>query len=168
MPRPNDVGVGVSVLIVRGDEVLLGLRKGAHGAGTWSAPGVWIDRADASIEAACAREPLEEAGIRLTGPTRRVCEHAEDYPERGFRAVTLFRLATGYEGEPRVLEPDKCEEWRWFPLDAPPSPLFGGVGEAIRIVIARMDVEKRCAVAREERERVRYWRRVAGQGGDGR
>ncbi|WP_134596929.1 NUDIX domain-containing protein, partial [Pseudomonas aeruginosa] len=36
MPAPQ---VGVGVLILRDGKVLLGRRKGSHGAGCWSAPG---------------------------------------------------------------------------------------------------------------------------------
>ncbi len=35
-------------------------------------------------------------------------------------------------GEPRVLEPDKCEGWEWYAIDAPPQPLF----EMTRLALA--------------------------------
>ena len=75
MTRPNDVGVGTAVLITRKimrstgrfgnvwhPQVLLGKRRGAHGAGLWSLPGGWIDRSDATLEEAAAR-----ARIKLDG-----------------------------------------------------------------------------------------------------
>lgn len=147
MPRPPDVGVGTAVLLVRGNpqggDVLLGLRKGAHGAGCWSAPGGWIDRSDKTIEDACAREVLEETGIVINSHPRvlhPVLQTTADYPDYGFRTVTLFYatfVAAFHFGEglaykpPLPREPDKCVEWRWFPVLQPPSPLFDGVGEAL-------------------------------------
>jgi len=38
--------------------------------------------------------------------------------------VTLFIVADAAAGEPMVLEPEKCAEWRWFEWDVLPSPLF--------------------------------------------
>ena len=28
------------------------------------------------------------------------------------------------EEEPKIMEPDKCEQWAWFSPDSLPSPLF--------------------------------------------
>jgi len=32
-----------------------------------------------------------------------------------------------WEGEPKVMEPDKCERWDWYDMDELPSPLFATV-----------------------------------------
>jgi 8-oxo-dGTP diphosphatase len=137
MPRPNDVGVGIAVALLRPDgRVLLGKRKGAHGAGLWSFPGGWIDRPDETIDATCVREVKEETGITIER-TRRLTESSNDYPSHGFRAITLFRWAevTDEEAEKvKVCEPGKCEEWRWFSLSAVQRELFGGVMEAIQTI----------------------------------
>ena len=33
-------------------------------------------------------------------------------------------IAEWNSGEPKVLEPDKCEGWNWYSLDQLPKPLF--------------------------------------------
>jgi 8-oxo-dGTP diphosphatase len=33
-------------------------------------------------------------------------------------------IAKAAQGEPKVLEPNKCERWEWFSLNAFPQPLF--------------------------------------------
>jgi ADP-ribose pyrophosphatase YjhB (NUDIX family) len=50
MSRPNNVGVGVAMLVVNttDETVLLLKRKGAHAEGTWACPGGWIDFEDES------------------------------------------------------------------------------------------------------------------------
>src|SRR5579864_1389729 len=56
-PRPL---VGVGVLVWRDGSVLLGLRRGAHGAGTWSPPGGHLEFGEEPVDC-LQREALEEA-----------------------------------------------------------------------------------------------------------
>lgn len=118
MSRPQ---VGVGVLIVRDDRVLLGLRHGSHGDGTWSPPGGHLEFGE-SVETCARREAGEETGLELgetwPGP------HTNDvFEAEGKHYVTLWVIATA-GGEPQVLEPRKCLKWHWFKWDALPSPLF--------------------------------------------
>ena len=62
MKRPS-VGVGVFVYNMDG-KILLGKRKGAHGAGEWSLPGGHLEFNE-SFERCCEREVMEETGICL-------------------------------------------------------------------------------------------------------
>jgi 8-oxo-dGTP pyrophosphatase MutT (NUDIX family)/MOSC domain-containing protein YiiM len=117
--RPGLVGVGV--IVVREDEVLFGLRRGAHGAGTWSFPGGHIDDGE-SAEACALRELEEETGLRAVNP-RRVGESEDVFPE-GLRYRTIFVRVDWVGGEPVVCEPDACERWGWFRWDDAPEPLF--------------------------------------------
>jgi len=140
MPRPNDVGVGVALLILNEKrEVLLGKRKGAHRAGDWSFPGGWIDRPDLSTEETCRREALEEAGITVKGS---IPFHwtSDDFPELECRIITLYHVAHPWQwsGTPEVREPLKCEEWRWFPLGGLPEPCFPGLDEAVDMLLERL------------------------------
>ena len=60
-PRPL---VGMGVLVVRGDKVLLGRRKGAHGEGYYAAPGGHIELGDSLAETA-RREVREECDLEI-------------------------------------------------------------------------------------------------------
>jgi 8-oxo-dGTP diphosphatase len=109
------------VVVVREGEVLYGLRRGAHGAGTWSFPGGHLDPGESAEECAL-RELAEETGLEATGP-RIVAETFDEFPG-GLRYRTIFVRVDSAHGEPVVREPASCAEWRWFPRDAPPEPLF--------------------------------------------
>lgn len=133
MPKPDDVGVGTALFILNEDgHILMGKRKGAHRAGHWCVPGGWLDREDPSTDIAIIRETKEETDLEV----RRVdplCWTTEDHPEIGIRTVTLYHV-TGpgwWDGDPEVMEPEKCEEWRWVSLSDIPSPLFPGLMEAV-------------------------------------
>ncbi|MBV8716890.1 MAG: NUDIX domain-containing protein [Chloroflexi bacterium] len=118
-PRPL---VGVGVLVWRDNSVLLGLRRGAHGAGTWSPPGGHLEFGEHPIDC-LKREALEEAGIEIkdvefVGVTNDI------FAEEGRHYVTLFYSAQLERGTPRVCEPEKCDAWQWWPWDALPENLF--------------------------------------------
>jgi 8-oxo-dGTP pyrophosphatase MutT (NUDIX family)/MOSC domain-containing protein YiiM len=113
--------IGVGVIAVRGNDVLLGLRRGAHGTGSWSFPGGHLDGAE-SVEACALRELHEEAGLEAINP--RVVGESEDDFQEGPRYRTLFVQVDWAGGEPAVREPDKCGRWGWFAWNDPPQPLF--------------------------------------------
>ncbi len=117
MPR-----VGVGVLCVRDGLVLLGRRRGAHGAETWAPPGGHLEYGE-TLEQCAHREVAEETGLLLD--VVRAGPYTNDvFPEIERQYVTLFAVATVHAGEPVVREPAKCAEWRWCEWNAPPSPLF--------------------------------------------
>jgi 8-oxo-dGTP diphosphatase len=116
------VGVGVGVLVLQDGLVLLGKRRGSHGAGTWSAPGGRLEFGE-QIEDCAARELKEEAG--LAASTFELGPYTNDiFADVGEQYVTICVVARGIQGSPVNLEPDKCEGWAWFRWDRWPSPLF--------------------------------------------
>lgn len=128
--------VGVGIVVWRHSptdgrqEVLLGKRKSTHGAGDWSFPGGKIDGAERPMETAI-RETEEEIGCRPEFVTKLDHWSFEDYPELPNNFVTLYftaQLAAG--DEPRLMEPDKCEGWKWFNwFSGLPDPLFSGIAQ---------------------------------------
>jgi glyoxylase-like metal-dependent hydrolase (beta-lactamase superfamily II)/ADP-ribose pyrophosphatase YjhB (NUDIX family) len=114
--------VGVGVLVVNDGAVLLGLRQGAHGAGTWSPPGGHLEFGEDPLECV-RRETFEETGVQLgacdlIGVTNDLFE-AEDR-----HYVTLFYRASSFSGTPTVREPEKCQAWQWWPWADLPNNLF--------------------------------------------
>jgi 8-oxo-dGTP diphosphatase len=137
MPKPDNVGVGTAFLLVNDKgQVLLGKRKGAHKAGHWSAPGGWIDREDESTSISVIRELKEETGMEARRATP-LCWTTEDHEDLGARTISLYHYChyEDFSGEPELMEPHKCEEWRWFDVDALPSPLYPCVDEAVKKLI---------------------------------
>jgi len=123
-PTPPAPRVGVGVLLLRDGRVLLGERRGAHGAGTWALPGGHLEFGESPASTA-TRELAEETG--LVARQLQPGPYTSDMIE-GRHYITLFVQVTA-EGEPQRLEPDKCSGWSWWPWaalqSAPPGPLFG-------------------------------------------
>ncbi len=125
MSTPGQVAmpqVGVGVVVVRDGKVLLGLRRGSHGAGAWALPGGHLEWGE-TIESCARREVKEETGLHLgvvsPGPYTNDVMAAE-----GKHYVTCFVEAAALAGEAQVLEPTKCERWAWFAWSAMPEKLF--------------------------------------------
>lgn len=118
----DEVKVGVGVILIRAGRILLGERHGSHGTGTWALPGGHLEFGE-SIEKCAAREVLEETGVEVGGVTHLAFTN-DIFSEEGKHYVTLFVLAEGWQGEPAVMEPEKCKCWAWFDWDALPSPTF--------------------------------------------
>lgn len=122
--QPQHPRVGIGVIIRREGKVLLGLRRGAHGAGTWALPGGHLEFGE-SFEACAAREAAEETGLRIAiegiGPCTNDVMPAE---HRHYVTVFVLSASASASGTPEVREPDKCERWAWFDWAALPEPLF--------------------------------------------
>ncbi len=103
---------------VGGPEVLLQLRQNTgYMDDHWAAAAAGhVERGETSIEAA-QREAAEELGITdLTlefVTTMHRTRHDLAIDER----VDFFFTARTWTGEPRIVEPAKCAELRWVPLD---------------------------------------------------
>ncbi len=130
-PNAPTVGVGVGVLVLHQGLVLLGRRRGSHGAGTWSAPGGRLEFGE-QIEACAARELREETG--LTASTLELGPYSNDiFPEVKQQYLTVYVVARGIQGTPANLEPDKCDGWAWFRWGEWPTPLFKPVESLLAI-----------------------------------
>lgn len=135
----NTIGVGVAVIIQKGDFILLGKRKSAHGEGSWSFPGGSLDYGE-TFEACARREVLEETGLYIDavrqGPTTNNL-----FPDK-VHSVTVFMVAEYGAGTPENIEPEKCEGWEWFSWTALPQPLFLPVRLLIEQFIALQKAEQ--------------------------
>lgn len=124
MPGQVKVGVGLYILNNR-NQLLLGLRRGAHGAGTWCAPGGHLEFGE-SFEQAAVREALEETGLKIAPDTVKVAGVTNDIFSAENKHYITVQLVTEcpVNAAPHLTEPEKYSEWRWFDLDNLPENLF--------------------------------------------
>lgn len=114
--------IGVGVIIIKRGKVLLGQRTGSHGADSWGLPGGHLEFGE-TVEQCAAREVEEETGLKVSEFTS--APYSNDFftPEDK-HYVTLFIIAAAFEGEPKVMEADKCLGWQWCEWSDLPKPLF--------------------------------------------
>ena len=129
--------VGICVIVVKRGKILLGKRRGSHGAGEYAAPGGHLEHGE-SFAGCAAREVLEETGITI-GPLRflRVLNCTSYTPKH---YVDIAFAAEWKAGEPEVREPDKVERWDWFDPDNLPSPTFAMLPSAIAALLDARDI----------------------------
>ena len=113
--------VGVGVMILKNGQVLLGRRKGSHGAGEYSFPGGHLEYMESFADCAM-RETTEECGVEIENIKFSFLGNFVKYAPKHYVHIGL--VADWKSGEPKVLEPDKCESWSWYSLDKLPHPLF--------------------------------------------
>ncbi len=112
--------VGTGIMIEREGKVLLGKRKNTHGSGEWGFPGGKLEYWE-SVKDCALREIKEECGVKVKNLVFQNVLNVKKY-DRHF--VVVGFLAEWKSGEPKVLEPDKFYEWKWFDLKKLPKNLF--------------------------------------------
>mmetsp|Transcript_26212 Transcript_26212/g.58710 ORF Transcript_26212/g.58710 Transcript_26212/m.58710 type:complete len:206 (-) Transcript_26212:286-903(-) len=123
----HSMGVGVCCLVVNPTKhpgkVLLGRRQGSDGSGTFAPPGGHLEYGE-SLSACASREVLEETGLISESvhcaSLINACRDSDKYHYVAPVMVCHTR------GEPKNLEPTKCDGWEWYDWNGPsfPSKLF--------------------------------------------
>ena len=100
------------------------MRKGGSGAGTWALPGGHLEFNERLVDTIC-REAKEELGAIIKPEELRLVGVVDDLqPENNLHYVHVSFEQTDPTWEPRVMEPDRCAEWRYFPLNDLPKNFF--------------------------------------------
>ncbi len=134
---PITLVVGVHLVLTDAGSVLLGRRRNtSYANGLWHLPAGHMQAGEAVTGSMC-READEELGIRVRGEDL-VLVHTLHHldPDDGRSRLQLFFRPTRYDGHVRNAEPHKCEELRWWPLDALPAKTVPYTAHALAGMIA--------------------------------
>ena len=138
MKKVKRIKVGVGVFVKRDGKILVGKRKGSHGAGTWALPGGHLEPGE-SFETCCKREVQEETGLFINHITPVVFTN-DVFHHQGLHYITLFFKGECESGKAMVAEPHHCEGWRWvFPAHVP-QPIFLPLRNALEEIDRRQIV----------------------------
>jgi len=120
----NIVKVWLGVVVKKNNKLLLGKRFGK-----WCFPGGHLEFGEEFKDCA-KREMKEEVGIKIKNI--RFSKITNDVM-RDKHYISIFMEADYVSGEPKVLEPDKCDEWKWFGWSNLPDNLFVPVTNYLKI-----------------------------------
>ncbi len=123
----NYIRVGIGVMILNENKILLGHRAknkkdtgGIYEVDCWTLPGGKQEYNETFLDGA-KREVKEETNLDIED--LELFGAADDIqPDRHY--ITMHVIARKYNGEPKVMEPTKEDEWKWFDLDNLPKNLY--------------------------------------------
>jgi 8-oxo-dGTP diphosphatase len=125
----------VHLLLMQDARVLL-LRRFNTGYedGNYSVPAGHLD-GNESVSDAMIREAFEEAGISISASNLRVVHvmHRRSPTLDGSsnERIDFFLVASEWNGDPKIMEPDKCDELDWFPIDDLPPNVIPYIRQAL-------------------------------------
>jgi len=76
------------------------------------------------------RETKEESGINIQFSDIKIA-HIMHRKASSDERVDFFFTAEKYEGEPKIMEPDKCDDLQWFPINSLPENTIDYIKQAI-------------------------------------
>jgi 8-oxo-dGTP diphosphatase len=118
----------VYLFLIKDNKILLSRRFNTRWRnGEYSLPAGHLEPNETLVQAMC-RESLEEIGIILK-PANIELVHTMYRIASSY--IDLFFIAKVWEGEIKNMEPDKCDDLRWFSLEALPENIVPSVKQAI-------------------------------------
>jgi len=122
--------IGVCVIVINDqNQLLLGKRKNGYRAGYYGLPGGQLELKE-KLEDAIKRELYEETGLKGNSVS---CLGVVRELQETYNYIHFCFTCQEFEGKPILCEPEKCEGWEWYPIDALPSPLLPGHQAALSL-----------------------------------
>ena len=117
------------LILIKDDSILLLRRYNTgYADGLYSVVAGHLDGEETAREA-MVREAGEEAGLILSASSLQLFHIMHRYADD--ERMSFFFVPTNWSGEPKNLEPHKCDDLSWFKLDALPDNMVSYVRAAI-------------------------------------
>ncbi len=116
------IKIGCEIFVIKEGKLLFGIRKNIYGDGSWGLPGGHLEYGEKLVDAA-KRELEEETGIKNVDL---ILTNIVDDPREDQHYLHVAFKLDNYKGDVELKEPEKCEEWKFFPLDSLPENIFIG------------------------------------------
>lgn len=141
----------VYLILAKDNRILLSRRYNTgFQDGKYSFPAGNLSGDEETFKQAMIREAKEEIGVKINPADLELVHvmHRKQREPTDERRVNLFFMASRWKGEPEIMEPDKCDDLRWFGFDNLPNNIIPYVRQAIecfrnRIVYSDYGFENR-------------------------
>jgi 8-oxo-dGTP diphosphatase len=115
--------VGVATIIRKDNKILLGHRKSTLGFDTWGLPGGKLDFGE-DVKECAIRELREETGLLTTTDNLKLLGISNAIYDKETHYITIIYEVDVYVGKIKIMETEKCSEWKFFAYDELPEKLF--------------------------------------------
>ena len=131
-PEKKYPKIGINIFLFnKENKLLMGKRIGKTGFGSWCLPGGHFEWGE-SFEACAKRELKEETSIiGVNLKYLHLINDPKTNTNDNTHYVHINFIAKKWHGSPKVTEPDKFEQWKWFDLDKLPKEVFIGQQKSI-------------------------------------
>ncbi len=127
-------------LVLRRDGKILLARRAASSSymgGYYSMIAGHLD-GDESLVVALAREVDEESGLKVDPKNLKLVHimhtRSEEPNTNDDERIDFYFEADDIEGNPSIMEPDKCDDMQWFDIDHLPKKIVPRVRQAIQCI----------------------------------
>ena len=130
--------VSIHILFIKGDEILLLLRKNISSAGMYNVVAGHLNGGE-TVTQAIIREAKEEAGVNITPcdfSVETVCHSYSGNNKKEY--IQFFAICKKWNGKIYNNEPDKCDELKFFPLKNLPVNMVPYVKDGIEKTLAKV------------------------------
>ena len=124
----------VYLVLVKDNKILLSRRYNTgFEDGKYSFPAGHLSGDEETFSEAMVREAREEVGVELDSADLELVHvmHRKQREPTDERRVNLFFAARKWRGEPKIMEPSKCDDLGWFELDGLPDDTIPYIRQAI-------------------------------------
>lgn len=131
--RPKVIPTAYLVL-VKGNKILLSRRyNSGFQDGLYSFPAGHLGEDEETLSQAMVREAREEIGVEIDSADLELVHviHRKQREPTNERRINFFFTAKKWKGEPKIMEPDKCDDLRWFELDSLPDNIIPYIKQAV-------------------------------------
>jgi len=124
----------VYLILTKNNKILLSRRynTGFHD-GEYSFPAGHLEGNETIIQT-MIREAREEIGVELN-PEHLKLVHVMHRKEPSEERVNFFFTAEKWKGEPKILEPHRCDDLKWFDIDKLPDNIIPYVKQTINCIL---------------------------------
>jgi len=104
--------------------------------GYYSFPAGHLEDDEETLSHALVREAKEEVGIEIDQADLELVHvmHRKQQEPTNERRINLFFTVKKWKGEPRIMEPDKCNDLQWFELGTLPDNTILYIKQAINCI----------------------------------
>jgi len=130
------IPIAVFMMLIKNNELLMIQRATTRWMdGFWSLPAGSLDPNE-DVLSAVIRETREEVGVNINKESVKLVNVMHTNVEEKDWLNLIF-MTNEWEGEPKNMEPDKCDEIKWASYDELPDDLSGHGHETLKAIAAK-------------------------------